>query len=219
MPPRDGNAYNLVIFDLDGTLVDTAPEIADALNEYLAGCGLPAAPFTAVRRWIGYGARRLLESALDAKVTDKEMKAFAGTYLAHCGRNSRPYDGVPETLDALRARGVRVAVMTNKERRFAEPVLNAHGLLDRLDDLVCGDSLPEKKPHPLPVLHLISRAGVTAPQTLVVGDSEIDVGTARAAGVAAWIIEEGYGDAVAVRDSRPDRLMPSFRAVSRLLGQ
>jgi phosphoglycolate phosphatase len=215
MPPRNGRSYDLVIFDLDGTLVDTAPEIADALNEYLATRGLAGAPFATVRGWIGYGARRLLEKALGAKVTDAEMKAFAEIYLAHCGRNSKPYDGVPETLDSLREQGIRTAVMTNKERRFALPVLSAHGLLERLDDLVFGDSLPEKKPHPLPVIHLVVRAGVAAARSLVVGDSEIDVAAARAAGAAAWAVGYGYGDMALVQSAQPDRIVNEF---SRLAG-
>jgi phosphoglycolate phosphatase len=174
-------------------------------------------PFATVRGWIGYGARRLLETALGRNLAEAEIQAFSAIYLAHCGRNSRLYDGVAETLDALRAGGVRTAVMTNKERRFALPVLAAHGLLGRMDEIVCGDSLPHRKPHPMPVLDLAMRAGVTTAQTLVIGDSAIDVAAARGAGAKAWAIEAGYGDAAALRESRPDRIVPSFRAAAALL--
>lgn len=207
--------YRLVIFDLDGTLVDTAPEITDALNTYLRQRHLHPAPLEEVRGWIGHGARELLRRALASRGAGEPdasgIAAFDRIYRAHCGSNaSRPYPGVPETLARLRAAGVRLAVMTNKERAFALPVLAAHRLTEYFDDIVCGDTLPARKPDPLPVRHCLDRAGVAAAQALVVGDSTVDVATARAAGVAIWLVEWGYDPAA---QSQADRVIGSFRAL------
>jgi phosphoglycolate phosphatase len=181
--------YNLVVFDLDGTLVDTAAEIVLALNAALAERGLPTIDESAVRGWLGHGARELLrrayrraggEGAPDAKM----LQSFEWHYAVHSGRRSRPRPQAPESLRALRSLGVATAVVTNKETRFAAAVLHAHGLWGFLDAVVCGDMVQQGKPDPLGVEHCLARFRTTPRRVLLAGESEIDVATARNAGVA-----------------------------------
>jgi phosphoglycolate phosphatase len=156
-------ALRLVMFDLDGTLIDTAPEIADAVNDTLAECGLPLVSQQQVRDWIGHGTRTLLIAALASKQgrTVQEMGAdpdlpriagiFDGHYQQRCGSSSQPYPHVVEVLDSLRAHGVHLAVVTNKEGRYTDTVLRAHQFDQRFDLVISGDTLATKSPI-LPVL-------------------------------------------------------------------
>lgn len=223
--------FDLVIFDLDGTLVDTAPEITDAVNLLLASQRLGAVPESAVRGWIGHGTRELLAHAwahaMHAQADDDIIRAdvdrlmpeFARHYLATCGTRSRPYRDVESTLDELRAQGVKLALATNKEERFAFAVLDKHRLFDYLDLVVCGDTLERKKPDPLPIAYCMRRLGVGAARTLLVGDSEIDIATARAAGVAVWAVPYGYNQGRAIVDARPDRMIPTIADVARCIAE
>ena len=216
--------FELVMFDLDGTLVDTAPEITDAVNAQLADLRLPPVAESSVRRWIGQGARRTLEQALqnsgryralpDGNVGTRLVKEFMRHYEAHCGTRSRVYDGVGQTLRVLSGDGVKLAVVSNKEERYAREVIAAHDLLDYFDLLVSGDSLPVKKPDPLPIRHCMERLGVKPARALMIGDSEIDVAAARNAGVAVWAVSYGYAEAQAIKSAKPDRIINSFAAIT-----
>lgn len=214
--------HSLYLFDLDGTLVDTAPEITDATNALLASARLPAVDESLVRQWIGHGTRELLAQAV-AHVTgrrvetlrgdgtlDALMPAFSLYYLEQCGKRSRVYPEVEAALDALRERGAHLAVITNKEERYAFPLLERHGLRDYFELVVCGDTLPAKKPDPLPIVHCLRRFSVSAAHTVFVGDSEIDVTTARAAGVASWAVPYGYNHGRPIASAHPDRVIQSF---------
>jgi phosphoglycolate phosphatase len=176
--------FNLVMFDLDGTLVDTAPEIARALNAALAGRGMPAVEEAAVRGWMGLGACELLKRACGAQPDEALLRAFEWHYAAQSGRASRMHPQTLEDLRALRSRGVATAVVTNKETRFAAAVLHAHDLWPLLDAVVCGDMLEHAKPDPLGVEHCLARFRTAPGRALFVGASEIDAATARNAGIA-----------------------------------
>jgi phosphoglycolate phosphatase len=221
--------FELVLFDLDGTLIDTAPEIADAVNALLAGERLPRVDEKLVRDWIGHGTRELLRAALAtslrtaalaperAPTLDALMPAFGRHYLAHCGKRSRVFADVEQTLDALRHAGVRTAVVTNKEERYAYAVLDAHRLRDYLDLVICGDTLAAKKPDPLPATHCMHRFRVAPERTLLVGDSEIDVATARAAGIRVWAVPYGYNRGRPIAAAGADRIIDSIAEVARSL--
>lgn len=221
--------FDLVLFDLDGTLIDTAPEIADAVNALLAGERLPRVDEALVRDWIGHGTRELLRAALAeslraasiaperAPALEALLPAFGRHYLAHCGRRSRVFADVEPTLDALRHAGVRTAVVTNKEERYAYAVLDAHRLRDYLDLVICGDTLAAKKPDPLPAAHCMQRFRAAAERTLLVGDSEIDVATARAAGIRVWVVPYGYNRGRPVAAAGADRIIDSIAEVARSL--
>jgi phosphoglycolate phosphatase len=181
--------FNLVLFDLDGTLVDTAAEIALALNAVLAERGLAAVDESTVRGWLGHGARELVARAWRlaggaGEPDEKMLESFEWHYAAHSGRCSRLLPGALESLRALRSFGAATAVVTNKETRFAAAVLHAHDLWGFLDAVVCGDMLQHRKPDPLGVEHCLGRFRTTPRRTLLVGDSELDAATARNAGVA-----------------------------------
>jgi phosphoglycolate phosphatase len=216
--------FQLVLFDLDGTLVDTAPDIADAVNRVLALRKLPAMPEDWVRSRIGHGSRQLLTQAYAAAsrlVTDEDAPAplaelveeFARHYADCCGRRGRVYPGARTAFGQLRRAGVKLALLTNKEQRFARLVLEVHGLDGEFELELFGDSLPAKKPDPLPVRHALERFGVAANRALLVGDSEIDVKTGRAAGIAVWGVSYGYGSGAPLERAEPDRIIDNLSQV------
>ena len=214
--------YDLILFDLDGTLVETAPEICDAVNDTLQHFGFASVSQGQVNDWIGHGTLELLIQALafvqglsDATVRSSERLAdiaavFKTHYRARCGTRSHCYPHVVETLHRLKSQGVRLGVVTNKEGAYTQTVLDAHALTPLFDCVISGDTLPTKKPRPDGVLSCLERFQVTADKTLFVGDSSIDVATARNAGVAVWVVPYGYNMGAAIADSHPDRVIASF---------
>ncbi len=227
MPTTPDFTFDLVMFDLDGTLVDTAVELADAVNDTLAELGHRRVTETQVRDWIGHGTRALLVNAL-ADVTGQERDAlrngpelaraaaiFDPYYERRCGTRSRPYAHALPVLHRLRAIGVRLAVVTNKDGRFTRRLLDHHGLSPLLDLVVSGDDVAVKKPAPDGILHCLSRYAVAPARALFVGDSAIDVASARKAGVAVWAVPGGYNQGQPIAASEPDRLL---RDLGQLLG-
>jgi phosphoglycolate phosphatase len=221
--------YDLILFDLDGTLIETAPEIADAVNDTLTALGHPAVSQQEVNDWIGHGTRELLIKAL-AKVLDtttqqvREAEAFPAIeaefgqhYQRRCGTRSHLYAHVRETLQVLRASGVKLVVMTNKEARYTKTVLDAHQLAPLFDHVISGDTLPVKKPNPAGIADCLQRFGVAPERALFVGDSSIDVATARNGGIAVWALPYGYNMGEPIESCHPDRVIPDFSALTTLL--
>jgi phosphoglycolate phosphatase len=222
-------AYDLIVFDLDGTLVRTAPEIADAVNDTLRHGGWPTLDESLVAGWIGHGTHELLIRAL-AHVSGKSPQDVRGSpqlaavatvfddfYLRRCGTRSQPYDGALQTLAALRAQGVVCTVVTNKDSRFAHPVLEANGLSGLLDRVVCGDSFATRKPDPTGVQDCLREFRVAAERALFVGDSAIDAETARRAGIAVWLLPHGYNAGRPVAQAEPDRIVADFAQLQAAL--
>lgn len=217
--------FDLVMFDLDGTLVATAGEICDAVNDTLARFELPAVAQTQVERWIGHGTRELLYQALAwasktsvATVRSSSVLALASAefdrhYQRRCGTRSQLYPHVPQTLTELRQRGAKLALVTNKEARYAARVLDIHGLTPLLDRVICGDTLPTKKPDAAGVYSCLAQFGVPARRALFVGDSSIDVATARNAGVAVWALPYGYNMGEPITACGPDRVVADISAL------
>ena len=201
-----------LLFDLDGTLIDTAPEIAIALNRTLLWLKRPTVDPERVRGWIGDGARALLDKALEGTADDRTWQHFSYEYAAVCGQASTLYPGVRATLERLHGTGVKLAVLTNKEARFAHKLLTVHDITTHFEVLVAGDSLPVKKPHPRVVGHALTALQVEPEEAAFVGDSVIDVRTARAAGVTAWIVRHGYPNGVFEGADTPDAYIESFEA-------
>ena len=220
--------YQLVMFDLDGTLVETAPEICDAVNDTLRELGLPAVGQGQAERWIGHGTHELLIEALAfATGTDatavRASESLASTaasfdkhYQRRCGTRSRLYPGVREALALLRAAGVKLAVITNKEGRYTETVLGVHKLRDSFDRVISGDSLSTKKPNPACVQACLQEFGVPRGRALFVGDSSIDAATARNGGVEVWLLPYGYNMGAPIEQCRPDRVIADFSALCAL---
>ena len=217
--------HDLVCFDLDGTLVETAPEILDAVNDTLERFALPRVTQAQVEGWIGHGTGELLVQALaqSTGTTPGLVRGSTGFQLAQaefgtyygrrCGTRSRLYPHARQVLEGLRERGSRTALLTNKEGRFAHGILRAHGLEPLLDHVVAGDSLAQRKPHPQGLLACLQAFGCLPGRALMVGDSAIDVETARRAGVAVWAVRHGYNRGQPIEASRPDRVIDDLRAL------
>ncbi|HOZ65774.1 MAG TPA: HAD-IA family hydrolase [Burkholderiaceae bacterium] len=211
--------FDLIMFDLDGTLIETAPEIADAVNDTLRRFDLPEVTQQQVNDWIGHGTRTLLIQALAfaGKTNVTTVSAgdsliliaaeFDSHYQRRCGTRSHLYPQVRETLVALRGQGVKLAVVTNKEGRYTRTVLDAHQLAPLLDRVVSGDTLSTKKPDPAGIQSCLAQFGVLPNRALFVGDSSIDVATARNAGVAVWALPYGYNMGQPIEACAPDRVI------------
>jgi len=211
--------YDLVMFDLDGTLIETAPEIMDAVNDTLRQFALTEVTQQQVNDWIGHGTRELLISALadvqqkaiDAVRSDALLSAYLSAFDTHyqqrCGTRSHLHPQVRETLTVLRERGVKLAVVTNKEGRYTTVVLNAHQLMPLFHRVVSGDTMPAKEPNPAGILSCLEQFGVVPERALFVGDSSIDVATARNAGIAVWALPYGYNMGQPIEACAPDRII------------
>jgi phosphoglycolate phosphatase len=221
-------AYDLILFDLDGTLVETAPEIMDAVNDTLRRFGLTEVTQQQVNDWIGHGTRELLVQALADRTGTKPelvrpseflrvvLPVYDTFYEQRCGTRSNLYPHVRETLTKLRDQGVKLAVVTNKEGRYTQVVLDVHQLTPMFDAVVSGDTFPAKKPNPAGVAHCLSQFGVSAGRALFVGDSSIDAATARNAGLPVWLLPYGYNMGQPIEACAPDRVIQDF---SSLLNQ
>ena len=189
--------FDAVVFDLDGTLVDSAPDIAEAVNKTLADRGLRRLPIARVESLIGCGSRDLVARALEsshARPSPEDLDAALADYLAHYRASpaalARLYPGVCDALEALRARGLSLGVCTNKHEDLAKTVLEALGLSDYFRSIVGGDRLPWRKPDPRHLRAVAEELGAPPERVVYVGDSEIDRQCARAAGVRAFIVND-----------------------------
>jgi phosphoglycolate phosphatase len=209
----------LVMYDLDGTLIDTATEIAHAVNLTLEEFSHDTVSEDAVRRWIGHGTGWLMQQAWEATAGPTTagwhtvMERFIHYYEATAGTASTLFPQVRETLQKVRELGVKQAVVTNKEGRFTARVLEAHGLSAAFDLIISGDTLSVKKPNPDVIHHCLATLQETASASLFVGDSEIDVATAKAAGVLCWAVPYGYNHGRPITDANPDRVVPDIGGV------
>ncbi len=214
--------WKAIFFDLDGTLVQTSPEIADATNDTLRYFGWPEVSQAQVDGWIGQGTRELLILAL-AHVKQKDVEQvrkgahlkealpiFDRYYQQRCGTRSVLYPHVREVLKTLRERGCKLAVVTNKEGRYTDTVLKAHDLTDSFDLVVSGDTFSTKKPDPVGVLHGLSLWDIDKSDALFVGDSSIDAATGRNAGLQVWLLPYGYNMGQPVEACQPDRVIADF---------
>ena len=208
-------SHEAVIFDLDGTLVDTAPDLHAALNHTLAAHGLPAVEESLARRFIGHGALVMIERAIEHLAqTRDDTQPLLEAFLAHYGDNicvhSRPYPTVEETLRALRGRGAKLAVVTNKRKWFADRLLEALGWADHFDAVVGGDSADRPKPAADPVHLTSSLLDVPMQELLFIGDSATDVGAARAAGIPVVCVRDGYNEGTPAEDLGADAVIDRF---------
>ena len=207
---------NAVAFDLDGTLVETLPDLHESAIRMLAQLGRPAVSEATVRACVGEGVDRLVKRLLtgasagepDAALFKTAAENFRSHYASVLTRASHPFAGVVSTLEILRERGFKLACVTNKPARFTEPLLERLGLTAYLDVVISGDSLPRKKPDPLPLLHTARAFGIEPAQLLMVGDSPVDTQAARAAGCPVFCVPYGYRGVLTVQELDCDAIVP-----------
>ncbi|MBU1212342.1 MAG: phosphoglycolate phosphatase [Alphaproteobacteria bacterium] len=202
-----------LVFDLDGTLVDTAPDLVDATNHALSGIDLGPVPEAELRRWISFGARRMLEEALahhgdnlPAGDVDDLLATFLTYYEANIAERSRPYEGVVEALVTLKDRGARLAVCTNKREALSRQLLDALSLSNYFSAIAGRDTFKVYKPHPDHLLGTIEMASGRALRSVMIGDSATDIATAKAAQIPVVAVSFGYTD-IPVRDLGADRVI------------
>src|SRR5258708_4111063 len=206
-----------VVFDLDGTLVDTAPDLINALNFVLGREGLPPVPLHSARNMIGAGARRLIERGLELEGRSASFEDvtrllgdFIDYYAAHIADASRPFEGLESALDDLGALGYRFAVCTNKLEWLSKLLLDQLGLSSRFSAICGADTFGISKPDPAILQQTIARAGGQLLSAIMVGDAGPDIGVARRAGIPVIGVEFGYTD-VPIGDLKPDRLINHMR--------
>ena len=208
-----------VLIDLDGTLLDTAADLAAALNATLTEIGRPTLDVDAVAGYVGKGADVLVHRALtrsldgraEAALFDRAKASFYRHYRHQNGRATALIPGVREALDALRSNGLKLACVTNKPGEFTHRLLDRFGLADRFDAVVSGDDTIEKKPHAAPLLAACERLGVTPSDAVMIGDSENDLLSARAAGCRVILVDGGYNE------GRPVGALPADAIVAALV--
>lgn len=188
----------LVVFDLDGTLVDSRRDLTLSVNAMLDEFGAPPLPEANVTRMVGEGARVLVERAvasagLSLEETPRALERFLAIYDLHLLDHTHPYEGVPNLLSALTAAGARAAVLTNKPRDASVRILQGLRLFGHFIEIVGGDGPYGRKPDPDALLHLMDAAGAARDRTTLVGDSRIDLETARNAGVPCCLVSYGFG--------------------------
>lgn len=213
-----GQLPKLVIFDLDGTLLDSVPDLASAIDSMLLGLGRPVAGVERVRDWVGNGSMVLVRRALSGSIVhagvDQQQAELAhhAFLQAYSGGHTLTsvYPGVMAFLEALEARGIAMAVATNKPERFVAPLLEEKGMLGYFDWLVGGDTLPVQKPDPAALHWIMREAGVAVADTLFIGDSRNDVLAGQAAGVKVVAVSYGYNHGRPVSLENPDLLVDSL---------
>ena len=219
-------AVSAVLFDLDGTLLDTLPDLHAAASAMLRDMGRPALPETATRNYVGRGipnlVKRLLADSLaaadDATAAPAEaLASFRTHYARENGRQVRPYPGVIDGLKALKAKGIPLGVITNKAQAFTLPLLEQMGLAGYFDVVVSGDLLPKPKPDPMALVWACGRLNVSPADTLFIGDSINDFLAGRAAGCYVFLLPYGYNEGRDVHELAGDAIVPTVDYAAELV--
>lgn len=215
----------MILIDLDGTLVDSVPDLAFCVDAMMGRMGRAPYGEAAVRNWVGNGVERLVRRSLTGQLNGEPVDAdfeqaypiFLELYRDNTSQRSRLYPGIREGLDWLKGAGYRLGCVTNKAAQFTLPLLQDLGVYDAFGIVVAGDTLPEKKPHPQPLLHAAAHFGVAPAHALMIGDSKSDVTAARAAGFQIVCMSYGYNHGEDIRNYAPDAVIDSMAELQGLL--
>ncbi|TCV84679.1 phosphoglycolate phosphatase [Sulfurirhabdus autotrophica] len=218
-------AVKAVVIDLDGTLLHTAPDLAEAATRMASELALPPIDLDTVKSYIGNGVSRLVKRVLvrdmtaepDAELFSRALPIYEKHYMDVVSAQSRPYPGVVEGLQALKQAGYRMACITNKAEKFTVPLLKATGLFDYFEMILSGDSLPKKKPDPMPLLHACEHFGITPQELLLIGDSLNDTQAARAAKCHVFCVPYGYNRGRSVDELDLDAVVPTLLDAVKLI--
>ena len=208
----------MVLIDLDGTLVDSVPDLAWCVDETLKALGMPLRGEAKVRNWVGNGVPRLIQRALidslegdaDADLYAKAAPIFMALYADNASKRSQLYPSVIEGLNWLKDHGIRIGCVTNKDEQFTLKILKDLGLFDFFEIVISGDTLPLKKPDPAPLLHGAQFFGIAPENAMMIGDSISDVKASRAAGFSIICMSYGYNHGVDIHTANPDIVIDSF---------
>ena len=217
----------MILIDVDGTLVDSVPDLTYCVDEMMKQLKMPTHGEAKVRNWVGNGVERLVRRALIGKLDGEPDEAlyeraypiFLALYSENTSKRSCLYPGVKEGLEYLKGEGYKMGCVTNKAAQFTEPLLKDLGVYDYFSIVISGDSLPQKKPDPAPLLHAAKFFNVAPKQALMIGDSISDVKAARAAGFRIFCMTYGYNHGVDIREAKPDAVMNSMVELPGLLGK
>lgn len=215
----------MILIDVDGTLVDSVPDLTFCVDEMMGRLDMPWRGEAAVRLWVGNGVERLVHRALtndldgeaDPALFARALEIFNGLYAENTSKRSRLYPGVREGLDYLKSSGYRLGCVTNKAARFTEPLLRALGIREEFELVVSGDTTARKKPDPMPLLHAAEALGAAPEHALMIGDSKSDVQAARAAGFQIVCMSYGYNHGEDIRRYGPDAVIDSMAQLPELL--
>ncbi|MBD3610281.1 MAG: phosphoglycolate phosphatase [Gammaproteobacteria bacterium] len=215
----------MVLIDVDGTLVDSVPDLAWCVDEMMKKLDMPVRGEAAVRNWVGNGVERLVRRALlnqldgepEEALFEQAYPIFLDLYAENTSKRSVLYPGVREGLDYLKSAGYKLGCVTNKAEQFTIPLLRDLGIHDEFEIIICGDTLAEKKPHPMPLLHAAEYFSVKPDNAMMLGDSMSDVKAARAAGFQIVCMSYGYNHGVDIRDSNPDAVIDSMTELQGVL--
>ncbi|MCU7796848.1 MAG: phosphoglycolate phosphatase [Candidatus Thiodiazotropha sp. (ex Myrtea spinifera)] len=215
----------MILIDVDGTLVDSVPDLAYCVDEMMKQLGRPAHGETKVRDWVGNGVERLVRRALIGQLNGEPDEAdfkraypiFLDLYAVNTSQRSALYPGIRDGLDYLKLKGYRLGCVTNKAAQFTLPLLKDLGVHDDFEIVIAGDTLPKKKPDPLPLLHAAEQLGVVPADALMIGDSQSDVKAARAAGFQIVCMSYGYNHGEDIRNYNPDAVIDTLTEIRSLL--
>jgi len=217
----------MILIDVDGTLVDSVPDLAWCVDEMMKSLGLPLRGEASVRDWVGNGVETLTRRALTNSMNDepdvaefeRALPVFLDLYKDNVSKRSVLYPGVREALDFLKASSYKLGCVTNKASAFTIPLLKDLGIHDEFETIICGDQLEKKKPDPMPLLHAAKQFGVSPEQSLMIGDSVSDVKAARAAKFQIACMSYGYNHGEDIRNYDPDVVMDSMIEIKDLLAE
>jgi len=215
----------MVLIDVDGTLVDSVPDLAFCVDEMLKQLDMPTRGEASVRHWVGNGVERLVKrgllNALDGEPNDalyaRALPIFRELYAENTSVRSCLYDGVPEALDFLKTTGVKIGCVTNKASEFTLPILNDLGISGYFETVLCGDMVARKKPDPLPLIQSAEKLCVPASASMMLGDSMSDVKAARAAEFSIVCMSYGYNHGEDIRDYHPDAVVDSMVEIKDII--